>query len=425
MKRNVVKFSTDWISDGQNASADERATLCDLRIMLADQNMSEFHDLDAKEYNESVVVPAVHLAEGIATNWWKIFGARDVEHRALPWRKGFVLPDLRFEFDGSTFAVTCVPSATEHPTRLFWQEGQEFMTRQIAESVLSRFVERVVDKLHNEEIDDSQVELAWSRVRESSEDQAERDFCEAAGALGVDPYSITDADANFIEQTGRLFEDEALIEFLAGIGQMSAESSARAALVEWIESLQPRDRSCLPELADVAGQVRNGRAPGRSFPWVRGRRTARAFREAIGMDDGAAVSIKAVAEKLGGTRFARKGGPRGVFAVVAREGDDVHVHLRGRGRAKWASSAETFAFARAIGDAVCFPATPRSVINDLHRAERQAVGRAFAAEFVAPVRTVLNMWHDGRDVEEIAGSLGVSPMVVNHQIEDSRKYQFS
>ena len=88
---------------------------------------------------------------------------------------------------------------------------------------------------------------------------------------------------------------------------------------------------------------------------------------------------------------------------------------------------QNFAFARAIGDAICFRETPLSVVNRLHRAHRQAAGRAFAAEFLAPVDSVLDMVEDGRDPIEIAQSFNVSRRVVLLQIwnQDRIRQSFS
>ena len=56
--------------------------------------------------------------------------------------------------------------------------------------------------------------------------------------------------------------------------------------------------------------------------------------------------------------------------------------------------------------------------SGLHQAERQAAGRAFAAELLAPVESVLDMAHSGCDVDEISGSFHVSPQVIARQIEN-------
>ena len=52
------------------------------------------------------------------------------------------------------------------------------------------------------------------------------------------------------------------------------------------------------------------------------------------------------------------------------------------------------------------------------RTQRQAAGRAFAAEFLAPVESVLDMVESGLDDDEIAGSFHVSPQVIARQIEN-------
>ena len=57
-------------------------------------------------------------------------------------------------------------------------------------------------------------------------------------------------------------------------------------------------------------------------------------------------------------------------------------------------------------------------MNNLHDAERQAAGRAFAAEFLAPVEKVLDMFHDGRDIDEISASFNVTSQVIARQIEN-------
>lgn len=427
-----MKFSTSWLPEGQNASAEERATLCTLRIEVGNRNVSAYRDLVAKKYFSRIVLPAVHLAEGIASNWWRIFGSRDIPHRVLPWRMGFALPDLSFEFDGSTFAVSCESLETTNPALLFFDSANEWLSRAEAERVFMNFIDSVVDKLSEEGVKESELQSAWSRVLQSMQDGREQTFCEAAGALGVDPYAISDADANFIEESGELFAHEALLEFLAGVCADIPESPGeRLKLLGWIRHLQPRYNSRLPELPAIIEQLSHVFTDGANpptevgsdvRPWTRGYRAARAFREAISLTGNQAVSVRKVAEKLGGAHFARTGGSPGrstVYAVVDRQEDDIHVHLRDRGRQTWAKNAETFAFARAIGDAVLFPETPLSIINGLHRAERQAEGRAFAAEFVAPREIVLDMYQEGRDVDEIAGLLEVNPKVVDHQVENS------
>ena len=58
------------------------------------------------------------------------------------------------------------------------------------------------------------------------------------------------------------------------------------------------------------------------------------------------------------------------------------------------------------------------MINDLHHAERQATGRAFAAEFLAPVESIVDVYEAGYDAEEIADEFDVSSYVIEDQMRN-------
>ena len=110
-----------------------------------------------------------------------------------------------------------------------------------------------MDRLAGEGVRNSEVSVCWSRVVESRNDPVEQAFCEASGALGLDPYAITEDDARFIEHAHRLFSDEPLIEFLAGV-RGRARSCAVADHVSQVEA-RPAEQSSLPELGHVADQI--------------------------------------------------------------------------------------------------------------------------------------------------------------------------
>ena len=418
-----MRFSTEWIGDGPNASAEERATLCNLQIFVNDENACLHFDPYSKTTFEHITVPAVHLAEGLATDWWSIFGGRDREHSVLHHRTGFALPDLGFKCDGSTVEVAATQLSSNNPSVRFWQTGAELLSRKCAESTLAEFIERVVGKLSCSGVSSSEVAARWSRVSGSRSTPDERAFCEAAGALGVDPYLISEADAQLIEDAGNLFSEDALVELLAGLGKQHRQRARQ--LLEWVRRTdnRPSRESRLPDLADIARRIRHLVERGaRERSWAVGYRAAKALRAEISADPGERfTSTAAIARRLGATDFTATRAIPGVLALVARDGKDVHVHLHDHEAYEWTLQSQNFAFARAIGDAVCFPDTPRSVVNELRDAERQAAGRAFAAEFLAPVQSVLDMAGSGRDDYEIAGSFKVSPLVVEHQIENQHR----
>ena len=413
-----MQFLVEWIDGAPNVSAEERATMCDLRIVVGDTNACSHKDEVGRESYESIVVPAVHLAEGIATDWWNIFGGRDCQRPIWPYRTGFILPCLSFGCNGSTFEVSGEQMSCENPGVRFWRVDAETISRDEAERELTGFVQNVVNRLSGEDIEGSEVQLRWKRVAESRRDPDENAFCEAAGALGLDPYAIAGEDADFIMWAGGVLSGAPLTEFLAGVNsiRLAGRYGALASVAGATREVGPRSR--LPKLRGAASEVDCGLRERRNGEgvWGPAYRLARGFRQTIGVNkDYEFDSVCSIAGMLGNASFERSEGLSGVEGVVSR-GVDVHVHLR---KSRYGPpSFENFNLARAIGDAVCFLEDGPSVINRLYGAERQAAGRAFAAEFLAPVEAVWGMHEEGYDVGEIAGRFVVDTRVIQHQVEN-------
>lgn len=367
--------------------------------------------------------------------WWSIFGGRDKKFSVMPSRNGFALPDLKFGYDGFTFEVTGNQFEVENPNIKFWSTSSE-LGRNEAESALSVFISEVVEKLAIENVENTEIQLLWSRIVESRDNPIEQIFCEAAGAIETNPYFISESDARLIEMSTEHFSDEVLIEFLAGLRQGASNGSHSlnqigGEVFEWISRVEarPRYQFRLTELDDLASQIEASscRLPGERA-WAQGYRAARAFRNALNCRtadiSGASLSVKSLSSRLGSPYFRRAAGPSSVIAAISRSSDgEVGVHLRSRGKSKLEVWSEEFAFARAVGDALCFTDSEFSVVNSLKYAERQAVGRAFAAELLAPIERILDMSDDGKDTDEIADILNVNPTVVNHQLENKDRIE--
>ena len=61
-----MKFSVGWIDGGNNASAEERATLCHLKILVGEENAcSYWDDKEGRPYGW-VTVPADKITIGVA-----------------------------------------------------------------------------------------------------------------------------------------------------------------------------------------------------------------------------------------------------------------------------------------------------------------------------------------------------------------------
>ena len=430
-----MRFEVDWQADGANAAAEERATVADLCIFVGGDNVCAYEQPRRRGKGRStanrrinvrhvdhVTVSVYPLAEEIALNWWRLFGSRDGELRLLDGRGGYALPDVRLAFDGAALAVRSLPAVYENPDVRFTHRGDSRLTRAEAESALTDFLQNVVARLTAAEVQDSGLQLRWKRVLASRQDAEESAFCEAAGALGLDPYHIADADAEFIVDAGALFSGDPLAELLSGLSTNGSRESGQGVLT-WLHEAEARPKSLsqLPGLHDLRGTMADVRQSGQGeWPWAAGYRCARAVRKRLDIGLGERLDVPALAERLEGGRFADTAPVSGVRAIVETRAEATHVHLPAI-KSRYSEASKLFAFCRALGDAVANPPAERSAVNDLHNATRQAAGRAFAAEFLTPIDEVLSMQADGKNLSEIAENFGVAKTVVERQLQNQQR----
>jgi hypothetical protein len=326
-------------------------------------------------------------------------------------------------FDGGAFEISAHQRTYRNPDVRFWAGPTEVLVRADAEESLGRFVDLVCERLAAKGLLETSVQLRWARVRQSRRNPGEAKFCEAAGALGLDPYQIDDQSTDLIEQAAALFGGETLPEFLAGTGYAD-----HRLVIRWVTAVERRPpyMARVAELRSTAEESAR-RAPERQFEesWALGYRRARAMRHVLNLRAAARFrSFRTLAEKLGASRsytLARK--VDGIRALRSDRPDAIYIHMRLHGDSPQAKALHLFSFARAVGDAVCFPAEERAPVNELHAAYRQSAGRAFAAEFLAPIDEIRSMLEDGHDAVSIADEFGVSTTVIERQLENATRIE--
>ncbi len=414
-----MRFEIEWLDDGINAAPEERATACDLRIRIGNTNVTEHLINGQRHATDHVTIASYALVEGLAHDWWTIFGARDQVYRLTRHRSGFALPEIGFQFNGKYLEITTSQRPYGNPPIRFWQAPATIVSRREAEEGLESLIVPTIDRLGAQDINDTGAQLRWARVMESRRDADEQLFCECAGALGHDPYDLDDVTAGLIEDAAELFSGEPLIEFLAGIKNVSNRRQG----LEWVRRTgeRPPAHSQLPRLADLARDVANDAATrGGERAFELGYRRARALRRRMNLDSNRRVdSVAVLTQRLGAREFAVAEAARGLRAVIGRRGGCMSVDLAHAPQ----ESGMLFSLGRAVGQLVCFPNVQRAAVNSLDSAFEQAAGRAFAAEFLAPIDEIRNMLDDGRSEDEIAAEVGVSELVIKRQIENADRIE--
>jgi hypothetical protein len=413
---SALQFSVEWQDDAINAAPEEQATVADFKILLMNQNVTLHAQGD--EFEDHLTVPLYGLAEGLAHNWWRLFGGRDGELSLIKFRNGYAIPDIRLRFDGGVFEVEARQFTYRNPDVRFLLGPPELMDRAAGEQMLTDFVEHVLSRLASRGLRNTSAALRWARVQRSRANIDEAAFCESAGALGLDPYKIDEAGAYAIEAAGRIFAGEPLTEFLSG----SAGSDHRR-LLDWIDTSdrRPRVSACIHELRPMAQQAAQT-CPGRHLEksWELGYRRAAALRDALCVDNAKRYhTYRQLAEAFGSSKsYTVAPAVDGLRALRIDHNDGVRIHMRSHGEPAAARTGHLFTFARAVGDVACFPEETTAPINDLHDAYRQSASRAFAAQFLAPIDEIRSMREDGRDQITMAGEFGVSTAVIEHQLDN-------
>jgi hypothetical protein len=172
--------------------------------------------------------------------------------------------------------------------------------------------------------------------------------------------------------------------------------------------------SILPAIEDSRREVAFRRAA--IPPWTTGYASARKVRRLLRLSDAEPMGdLAAFASRLGNARFrATEQSATGLRGVSRIQPDKPCAIVAG----SRIPANLLFAAARTFGDAIHFGGDHRSPVTDQPRTYRQQLGRAFAAEFLAPVAAIMDMDDDGVSMEDIATHFGVSEMVISHQIEN-------
>jgi hypothetical protein len=407
-----MRILTEFLERGPNSAAEDAATLARIRISIGTQYATDMRVDRQNQIVDHIIAPAYPLAESIVFRWWSlIYGrGRTVTMRSM--RAGFALPNIFIKAAGNgTIEVRCEPFVYDNPPVAFVTKALESPTVKVFESHLNQFLDSVGNRLRDEHIEGTPFSDRRSMVMESVSNPEESEFCRAAGALGIDPYTCSDEAARLIETAAAIFQGDDLEEFLAGV---TPDSGANA--IEWLRSAESHadDWSVLPSIEDCRREIQFRKAPG--APWTAGYESARKTRRILSFTESEPVGpLPDLARRLGNPRFRATEqsmtGLRGISHL--KPGKPQAIVSGNRNPANL-----LFAVTRTFGDAIHFGGRHRSPVTDQLGTYRQQLGRAFAAEFLAPVGAITDMRADGNAIEDIATHFGVSDMVITHQIEN-------
>ena len=430
----ALEFDFEWMPTNLVKGAELASSWASLRIRVNDSVLTRVVDPSDNRVRERIRVPLYPLAEWLATNWWFLLhesedraGLADQSfrerHAIGPVREGYRFPNMQVVSFGTETRVTW-----EHD-RFRWS-GLEFLDRAGCEWIDKRefretcasLVETVVERLSSCGVSGTFLQEEWRAIRNA--DQQERRFCETAGALGLDPYSISPLDKDNLlclgeQLSGSVFEEALPI--------LSAERlGTELQVIKKVLGVGKANSIPLQRFRSVRGEVVQAVTDQScERPWVGGYLLAREVRTQLGLDGTPLASWPALSRALDEPRISDGRLSRSTAFNQAALLEGV-VTSNEAGLPAFAfppsgsSQTSRFRFCRGLAEVLVAPRS--DALLTTARSNRQQRGRAFAAEFLAPSSGLRERVHqsvlDEEKVGELAWQFGVSSWVITHQIEN-------
>ena len=419
---------------GHSTVAEHRATWARLEIWVNNKCVTRHQNLAEGELHSGIVRPMYPVAEWLLTNWWRLNFELPYPKRPGYWRghhiraaeEGFALPDLEFVTAGDLMKLVCKPHNAEHQRVEFIDDACCWLPREEVRAEFCRVIEQVVCRLKKRQLVDTFVESEFTALQRLTSD--EHEFCAAAGALGVDPFQITDAAASAIELATSELPSSIQSELFA-----VADLSRLSLAADWVKNSL---RDCADHEFDVRSLqrcVRKSNFQDRKLPpWKYGYQRAGELRQALNIAPSqAAFCLDLLAPGL--DAFVESHHVEQAtesFSKLDLLGDASAQDVLRISMKKQRRDSRRFAIARAIGDFLAMANNDVFVItanNSSSSSEamttRQRFNRAFAAELLAPAEALAQ--HVASDdfisedqVADLTDKFQVSDKVIRRQLRN-------
>jgi DNA-binding transcriptional ArsR family regulator len=257
---------------------------------------------------------------------------------------------------------------------------------------------------------DRPIQAKFSRLEDTYRQKKELAFARTAGALGSSPYDLNDDDAKAIRNLiDMLPDEEARLDFASAVLTDDIDDAAT-----WVKSqcAEHGDSNTLPGLRSIVESLQPIHGV---RPHHRGTAAAQSLRNCLHLgSDKAIAGANELAAMFGAKAFqVSPRAPGGLRAFQSLSKDAPMIVVEDE-----TPIGTKLTLARAIGDFLAFRNNASCVAN-LYT-DRQALGRAFAAEFIAPAEGVVKMIdEDDKPISRIARHYGAPESVIRHQYENN------
>ena len=417
----------------------DQRTWAATRIFAGGKCVTALLDRATGKETNTIYIPLFSLAQWVVTNWWmllnetcrwerppipgKNWSAEQVEwvhrHSMRAADSGILLPRLSLYADGRHICADWLRDEDDAYPNMpgqFLYSSRELLDRAGVESAFSEFITKVLS-WSGQGTDDSRVDVLrrnWEAISDAN--PAEKAFCDAAGRLGLNPYSTLDAG---------------LLEFLESAGVNGTQQPL------FNDVLDAGSPDSAVELWRWASGINLNRSPSINVPALplsilaakAGYQVARQWRSALGLAPGSSIAdVSQAGKKMGIPNLTfeeRNHLSAGMVRAAVGWRGDREIVLTGPNPER--PESRRFLAARGLFHAAYACTEGARLVTDVRNWDQQC-SRAFAAELLIPQEVVLNAINSESDLDEfdrqidkLASDFMVSTQAVHWQFQNGVK----
>jgi hypothetical protein len=419
------QITYDWVEFGSDADHPWlQVTFAQLTITIGESKVTRLVDKRGRTTRDFVIIPLYPLAEWIVANWWSVFDEAEVPSRGInrdeyrsrhgirQGREGYALPDLEFFPEGDSTRITWKPSPALFQAVEFLEYGFDRVSTVELRQALTDLADAIICRLEAHGITDTWLQEEWKAIQQLAPE--EREFCVAAGWLGLDPNQLSDTSATEIAESAAK-----LPEYLREEVLKAAPPTKLVPAVNWVQSGLQAIKS--NHAIDGSWNALRDRVPNANVngvPWQSGYQIARTLREILKLSDTLPININELVQSPFPIIEAAKP-PTASFDGLIGVGDSAICCFT----AKHRPDSKQFICARGLLGFLFDKATRPEFYSSAQTSHQQR-SRAFAAEFLAPASLIAPRLSgddiSNEEVEELASEFQVSAFVIDHQIRNHR-----
>ncbi len=393
------------------------ATWGRLEIHAGDVVLTELHDFRSESVRRGISIPLYPLAEWLAANWWFLW-FEEVKRPGIPAeerhslggaREGFALPALWLWPEGGEVAVKANPSTHRHAALRFLNGAELRVPASEMKAEAARLITAVLERLDRAGIHGTWLSDEWRMILEAEGNVADREFCEHAARLGLDPFDLPVERVEEIRDAMRSLPRTVTEDFFA-VAAPEALAAEIALIRSFLDDVRSQRREWAPPRLPAVTNPSEA-------PHQQGYQEARELRRVLNLNGTRFLTLDDLLTRLQTPQPADFNGPAEIHAVTGVSANGTPVI----GIRPARMESRLFAYCRALGESLT-RADLEPVVVTPGRSARQKRSRAFAAEFLAPAHLIREELSSGgvgdNECDDIAAKFGVSSWVIRHQVEN-------